>query len=152
MALIFKKAAAPKKKKSTGGSFDFKSWYQKNKERLAEKKRKRYQEDPEYRAKAMERSKAQRKTTPTPITDGYSVSFAEAAKELGVSLWTLREWRKRNYFPEPKERNGRLWFTENQLMLLQKLQEFFVLNGRIKEGTKEKMNELVSLLFANWKS
>ena len=42
----------------------FKTWYQKNKQALSEKRKERYKNDPEYRAKALENRKRQIERTP----------------------------------------------------------------------------------------
>ena len=93
--------------------FNWDAWYAKNKQRLSEKRAKRYREDAAYRAAALERSRQQReKKKPEPVsTDPHTVSFMDAADDLGVTVWVLREWRRKNYFPEPHRRDGRLWFT-----------------------------------------
>lgn len=40
-----------------GGKFSYKDWYQKNKKRLSEKRKKKYNEDPEYRARQLAQAK-----------------------------------------------------------------------------------------------
>src|SRR5512133_3859968 len=95
------------RKKESG----FRSWYVKNKQRLSEKRKQRYAEDPEYRQRALEASRLRRRgesalTTPP---EGLS-SFAEAAERIGVGISTLHEWRREKLFPEPKRHNGHLWF------------------------------------------
>ena len=58
---------------------------------------------------------------PEPVsTDPHTVSFIEAADDVGVTVWVLREWRRKNYFPEPHRRDGRLWFTPSQVQLLRR--------------------------------
>lgn len=136
------------------GGFNWDAWYAKNKTRLSEKRAKRYREDAAYRAAALERSRLQRenkKPEPLPESELHSVPFTDAANTLGVTVWVLREWRRKNYFPEPHRRNGRLWFSLAQVQQLQQLREYFVTHGvRVTEATKPGLENLVSLIYANW--
>ena len=149
LTIIRKPEPTPVVTKKSG--FSFAQWYEKNKARLSEKRAKRYREDPVYRAAALKRGRAQRKKKPTPVTDGYTVSIQDAAHDVGVTVWTLREWRKKNYFPEPKHRDGRLWFTAAQVAALMKLEAFFHVHGsRVTAAKKPLLDDVVSLVFANW--
>ena len=133
--------------------FNWGAWYAKNKARLSEKRAKRYREDAGYRAAALERSRQQREVKkPSPvITDGYTVSFNEAADTLGVTVWVLREWRRKDYFPEPHRRNGRLWFSPAQVVALRALRQFFIQHGsRVTDEVRPALENLTSLLYANW--
>lgn len=156
MALIFKDMTAvvevpgPVKQ-----GFSWDAWYAKNKARLSEKRAKRYREDATYRAAALERSRLQRDSKkPAPVseeTDLYPVSFTDAADDVGVTVWVLREWRRKNYFPEPHRRNGRLWFSVGQVQQLRTLQQFFEKHGaRVTEAIRPELENLISLIYANW--
>lgn len=133
--------------------FNWDVWYQKNKQRLSEKRSKRYREDAAYRTAALERSRAQReaqKAAQPAVTD-YTVSFMDAAAEIGVTVWVLREWRKKNYFPEPHRRDGRLWFTSDQVNLLRKIGKFFAQHGsRVTEALRPSLESVTSVVYANW--
>lgn len=150
MALVFVpvgKSSEPPKK--PGFSWD--AWYARNKARLSEKRARRYREDSAYRAKALLRSRQQRATTKSVVRDGYTVPFREAARQVGVTGWTLREWRRKNYFPEPRRRDGRLWFTPEQVGLLRELRQFFRQHGvRVKASTRDALGDVVALTYANW--
>jgi phytoene dehydrogenase-like protein len=127
--------------------FTFKSWYEKNKERLAQKKREKYHTDVNYRTAALRRSAEQRGRRQSPDPEGYIYTIDAVANMLGMSVWTVREWRRKDYFPEPKHRQGRLWFNEQQVLLLSKLREFLsARGGRNKEG----LENLKALIYANW--
>lgn len=156
MALIFKDMSAvvevpgPVKQ-----GFSWDAWYAKNKTRLSVKRAKRYREDSSYRAAALERSRLQRETKkPVPVSeesDLHSVSFTDAADAVGVTVWVLREWRRKNYFPEPHRKNGRLWFSVGQVQQLRTLQQFFEKQGaRVTEATRPALENVISLIFANW--
>ena len=85
------------------------------------------------------------------VTDSHTVAFTEAADDVGVTVWVLREWRRKNYFPEPHRRDGRLWFTSSQVQLLRKLGQFFVQHGaRVTASLKPQLENVVSLTYANW--
>lgn len=133
--------------------FNWDAWYAKNKQRLSEKRAKRYREDPSYRAAALERSRQQREQKkPEPTTlDLHSVSFTDAAQAVGVTVWVLREWRRKSYFPEPHRRDGRLWFSVAQVQQLRQLRQFFETHGaRLADAAKPKLEDLIALVFANW--
>lgn len=132
--------------------FSWDAWYAKNKKRLAEKRAKRYREDVQYREAALERSRAQREhKVKVPVQYEHSVSFTEAAERLGVSVWVLREWRRKNYFPEPHRRDGRMWFTPSQVAGLDYVADHFRQWGaRGADKHKKALEGLVELVYANW--
>jgi hypothetical protein len=113
----------PKKKTS------YLRWYEQNKQRLSEERKKKYSEDAEYRQRVIGASKRRRsgEQTPTlpPVPPDAPISLAVAADRLGIGRSTLREWRAKKYFPEPKRHNRGLWFTEKQVELLRPIKEFF---------------------------
>ena len=130
----------------------FADWYKKNKTALAATRKNRYDNDPVYRAKVLAASQAARMARRgTPLPEGYAHHMADTAELLGVTIWTLREWRKKSYFPEPLAYGGRMWFTGNQLQQLQALKGFFVRRGRrMSESARPALEDLVSLIYANW--
>jgi hypothetical protein len=134
------------------GAFTFKEWYKQNKGQLSKKRMQRYQVDKAYRQTILARSRKYRidhKSNPVP--DGYVYHMTGAAEHIGVSIWTLREWRRKNYFPEPHEEKGRLWFTGNQVQLLGQLRTFFTKHGvRTSAANKGPLTDLVNLIYANW--
>ena len=142
MALIFKK-------KESG----FRNWYEKNKQRLSEKRKKLYAEDFEYRQRALERSKRRRRGESTlPSPGDAQISFAQAAERTGISVSTLHEWWSKEYFPEPKHYNGRrLWFSEKQVLLLTELKEVIRVYGRRRGKVKrDRYKEVIASIKANW--
>lgn len=150
MSLIFKPLTAPVEAPQKTG-FQWDAWYAKNKARLSEKRAKRYREDPAYRQAALARSRQQRGTKKPSVAGAYTVSFNEAAQSLGVTVWVLREWRRKNYFPEPQRRDGRLWFSPHQIDLLRNVAGYFVQHGpRVSAAHRQDLENLVSLTYANW--
>lgn len=130
----------------------FDKWYEKNKDSLSAKRRVRYHSDPEYRLKVIERGRLARMARRgEDIPEGYKHHMVGAAEALGVTLWTFREWRKKNYFPEPTTFKGRRWFTARQIELLAPLRDFFSQHGRRTSAEdKPALENLVSIIYANW--
>jgi len=132
----------------------FKEWYAKpeNKKAISERRRKKYAEDSVYRQQVLHRStisRALRNGGPTP--EGYECCMAEAAEHLKITLWKLRWWRAQNYFPEPHIYKGMLWFNNNQLLLLKKLQVYIESVGaRRSRSQQEDLDSVVSFIYANW--
>jgi hypothetical protein len=129
----------------------YRKWYEKNKERLSAKRKQRYADDPEYRQRAIERSRRHRRgESPAPLpADG--VSFPEAALRVGVGISTLREWRSKGWFPEPTRHNHAFWFAEAQLQLLIKLKEFLrKYKMRLDTYQRDEFNQLREFIQANW--
>jgi hypothetical protein len=138
---------------SKNQSASFAKWYDKNKQALAERRAKRYLNDAKYRQKIIDRSRLNRANNKPsqPNPEGYDHHMMGAAEALGITIWTLREWRKKDYFPEPVEFKGRLWFTGNQLQALRLLKQFFVKHGvRTSAANREALDTLVGQIYANW--
>src|SRR5271157_4248980 len=105
------------RKKKTPGSVVskadyFRQWYQDHKKELSDKRKKLYAEDAAYRNARKEASKAQNGRNRVAAPAGYSIALEVAAEQVGITVWAMREWRRKNYFPEPLHHAGRLWFTE----------------------------------------
>lgn len=127
-------------------------WYNKNKEALSEKRKKRYREDPAYRAACLERKARQSKSNKVaPVPEDYVKNLTETSEWLGVSLWVLRSWREKGYIPEPYTHATGVYFTEWQLSYLQKLRDFFATATRPlsleDQGTLQGISDLAH---ANW--
>jgi len=136
--------------KSTKSTYQ--KWYDKNKERVAAKRKKLYADNSEYRERALEASRRHRRGEQTPpVPPDAPISFAQAAERLGKGTSTLREWHRKKLFPEPKRHNGRLWFTEKQVSLLEKLKEFYQVYGKRPGKVKEQLlKEVRAFIAANW--
>jgi hypothetical protein len=128
-------------------------WYKPNKERVSAKRKKRYAEDPEYRQCCLEASRRYRRgeRSLTGPPSNAPISFAQAAERIGRSRSALDEWRRKKLFPEPKRHNGRLWFTEQQVLLLMKLKEVIRMYGNRRGKVKQhQLNEAGKFIHANW--
>jgi hypothetical protein len=132
----------------------FKIWYSKNKQKLSEKRKERYKNDPVYREKALERRKEQIKRTPKlkdSRPDVYTFSFTQTAEALEISTWRLRSWRDNDYYPEPYKHGREMWFTQQQVYLLKDVVKFFDKNGpRLTKEAEEELQELVAFVAVNW--
>jgi hypothetical protein len=139
----------PKKKSS------YQKWYEKNKQRLSEERKRLYGENPEYRARAIEASRKRRSGEQTPpilpVPPDAPISLREAAERVGAGVSTLREWLSKNYFPEPRRYNRGLWFTEKQVELLRLLKEFFKkYKMRPAKITQPMLAQLRASILADW--
>jgi hypothetical protein len=137
------------KKKST-----YQKWYEKHKERISAKRKKLYAENPEYREQRIEASRRYRsgeRTPPAPPVSDGRISFQQAANRLGKGDSTLRGWRRKKYFPEPKLHNRAPWFTENQVILLGKLKECIEKYGKRRGPIKQsQLKEVQAFIAAHW--
>lgn len=127
-------------------------WYERNKEALSEKRKKRYREDPEYRAACLARKARQTKAqSAPPVPEQYVMNFTSTAEELDVSLWKLRSWRERGYYPEPFNHTKGLYFTQEQVEAVASLRDFFEEHtGTLSKEEQQKLQNLTDLIHANW--
>src|SRR5437868_1277433 len=99
-----------KKKKSSYQQ----DWYRKNKTRIAERRKKHYAENAEYRQRQIEASAKYRRGERTPPAPAGIISLAETAKRVCVGKSTLRGWlrkqliNKEKLLPEPNVYKGQL--------------------------------------------
>src|SRR5437763_12353154 len=113
-------------------------WYEANKQRISDERKKRYKEDSEYRERTVEASRRYRSGERTPpVPADAPVSISEAAERVDVGISTLREWRRKKYFPEPKLHNRAPCFTENQVTLLGKRKECLQKYGKRRGPIKQ---------------
>jgi MerR-like DNA binding protein len=131
---------------------NYRDWYQKNKQRLSQRRKTQYATNAEYRQRALEASRRRRRGERTPPTPpDAKISLAQAAEQVGIGTSTLREWLRKEFFPDPKRHNGRLWFTENQVSLLKMLKDYFkVYRMRPWKIKQARLNVLLALILANW--
>ena len=135
--------------------FKILSWYQKNKQRLSEKRKKRYAEDSEYRERALKASRRYRSGERTPpvsvVPPDAPISLKEAARRLGKGASTVREWRRKKYFPEPRQHKRTYWLTEHQLTLIGKLKECLDVFGKRRGSIKDaQLKQVRAFISANW--
>jgi hypothetical protein len=113
-------------------AFDYKSWYQENKESLLREKKRRYQTDKEYRRKLrMESHDYYHKYVKKPfLTDRQIVqdengqklyTIGRLASMLRRDIDTIRLYHRMAVIPEPSQFDTRGWrlYTPSQASLLQ---------------------------------
>lgn len=133
----------------------FARWYKNHKDSFNQKRRNRYQTDPEYKQRMIDAAKKTRqakKKTTIPRPPHYTITQLQAAEELGVTIWTLQNWRRKSYFPAPFSDNEGVWFTENQIELLEILQNYYVQQSikRLTEHQKNDIEQIAQHIHANW--
>jgi len=133
----------------------YKEWYQKNKERLSEKRKARYETDPAFRQAVLERSANFKKMKAAGIDvkpDVYKYSFSDVAEEFGITLSMLRNWYKNGYFPTPAKYRGQLWFTEHQKELLGQINNYLVKYqvNRVSNVHRSALQSIAALIHALW--
>jgi hypothetical protein len=136
------------------GETRFSRWYKSNKDTLSKQRKQRYHTDPEYRQKIIAQNranKAKARQARAPLDPKYTTTMQAAADEIDVSVWSLREWRKKEYYPAPHEHGSKLYFTDKQVLLLKELAKFFAVYGkRTSAATEGLRNELIAAIAANW--
>ncbi len=130
------------------------SYYERNKDAILRKRKKRYRKDKDYRERLRESARdgyARRREESgkevyqfgVPVRgssivqkDGqFYYSAAYAAKRAGVSQQTIRRWEKESVIPSPvKEEGGRgwRWFTPYQVVLLKRLKDYYRMTRKEK--------------------
>jgi hypothetical protein len=134
----------------------FQRWYarEENRKQLSDLRKKKYRENADYRQKALDNAAKHRGKVREAVPrrpDEYAYNHSEVAKRIGVSTSVLRVWRERRYYPDPYSHNGRLYFTLEQVALLEGLAKFFAEQGRrLKPQAISTLENLVNYVHANW--
>ena len=129
-------------------TFDFKSYYEKNKEKILAERRERYATDKKYREEAKRRSREYEERThvssdPTIIHDKegreyYTISHV--SKAIGKDVTTVRQYHVDGVIPLPTAFNTRGWrlYTFKQLRLLKIMFDRHEDNETIKKELKKR--------------
>ena len=132
----------------------YQRWYERNKEKFNEKRRKRYQQDPKYRKRqqkylAESRSRA-RSRRQAPVPDGR-LSVRAVAEEIGRDVQTIRAWEQRGLIPKSVNERGHRVYTEHQLKLLKDLRDYLsTYSPQKKTEFKIGLKAIVSHLKGVW--
>lgn len=127
----------------------FKDWYSANRDKLSQQRKYKYQSDPEYRQKAIERASQRRSAISANKVSYHGYTVSEACDTLEISLWTMNRWRNENYFPVASLRGYR--FSDNQIQLLGLLRDFFKSHPRrTLSHMKGELDSLVGVIHHNW--
>ena len=132
----------------------FREWYEKNREDVLNRRRKRYREDPEYAERCRQNARA-RKRTGKPasskerrpvafqyggkVVSGWTVSHL--AKRVGRSVPTIRNWVNSGAMPESPIRTdvGHRLYTDGMILVIRKAVSK---RGRIKAGDQDFFREI----------
>ena len=129
----------------------FREWYLKNKSRIAAKRARLYKEDSNYRKRAIENSFKQRAKAKVERPKGYIVTLTQALGRLQISVAKFREWKRKGMLPQPLQFQGRILFTENQMVLLHSIEVHFANYGmRDQAWNRGRLESLVDFVHANW--
>jgi hypothetical protein len=132
----------------------FAKWYKQHGEDFNEKRRNKYNSDPEYRQRVLATARVAReqRRMAHEKPDDYTVNHALAAEILGITVWTLRNWRSKNYFPSPKHFRDGAWFKDHQLALLGEIQHFMEVNNvrRLSAAQKAELQPIIERIHAQW--
>jgi DNA-binding transcriptional regulator YiaG len=119
-------------------SSSFGAWYETNADDFNEKRRKRYQSDPVFRAIAQARAKGYRQRMSDSIPDqrdGLNTS-ARVAYYLGISPQTLRNWEARYLIPKARYGNSHRLYTDRQMELLKAMTECSISTSAFAEARR----------------
>jgi predicted NAD-dependent protein-ADP-ribosyltransferase YbiA (DUF1768 family) len=155
MSVTFmKKKGEPPPKKEMGDAFE--RWYQRHGSEFNQSRRTRYANDPLYRERVLAtsaRARAnRRKNRVVQKPAAYSINLAEAASQLGVTVWSLRSWRNNQYFPDPLRCSGEVWFTAHQIVLIGRIRDFLDARHirKISASDRKDMQPLIDEVLAQW--
>lgn len=132
----------------------YQKWYRLHKADFAERRKKRYKKDADYRQSQLENARRYRRENPRPPTvevpSEYEYNFGAAALAVGVDQSTLRDWMEKDYYPRPRQYGTAFYLTSDQVAWLIKIREFFDLHGSRRGARTEEFEQLKALLRANW--
>ncbi len=132
----------------------FKKWYEKNAAKLAEARKRRYQNDPEYRDAILKRQQSYRRNHPGASRAGESrlkktasgqlvetFRIGEVAQMIGRSDQTIRDWEDAKLIPTPTIQSAHRYYTKQQVALMRELAQ--VIDIARSEG-REVLGEAVA--------
>ena len=141
----------------------YRRWYEKNKEQFNAKRRQRYQEDDEYREKALENTRTYRsegvrhpELADTPMYREWNGELIEVfristvAEMIGRSVQAIRKWEKNEIIPKPYFGRGHRVYTANQIKLLKKVAAFSDKYRYNRAKYYAKLEKLVNEVYEKW--
>lgn len=112
-------------------------YWKQNRERILEDRKRKYAEDPDYRAKAQKRAKDYRDQKrdereaflkkPYLMLEGVKVPALTAdqmCSRIGIERNRLKYLQKAGYLPDPRKSNGARLYTYGQADMVKDLNEF----------------------------
>lgn len=142
----------------------FRKWYAENKQKLSERRKKHYREDPIHRHKIVDRQRAYRErikggkgpgkdryvleTVPGVKITVYSVGYVAA--KLGRDTNDIRKWERQGYILAAWKEDPRA-YTRNQIKLMATLSKFLTENRWNKsQKFRAKRDALVATIHSRW--
>ena len=120
---------------------DYAKWYEENKEKYNEARRKRYAANESVREKAKERASEYRKKPKDDrepkfsikVVDGVEMKLwatGDAALQIGIHKQTIPKWEAQGYIGPPAYMDRRRWYAAHQLVLMDQLRKLLKRGNR----------------------
>lgn len=136
---------APKTDKE---KFTFKSWYEKNKEKLAAVRKAKYDNDPEYREKVKTQAKTYRANKPKlPRKKSDKMTIPMLCEQANCSPHTFRKYVQLGWIPKGAIHIN---FNETHVALLANLCAVALETKYLRSGREEKLKPAIDALIAGW--
>ena len=138
----------------------FRRWYVENREVTSQKRRKRYANDPIYRAKIKKQALSYRKDRMKGHTVERTLhrtwrgvplqvfTSGHVIDEAGCTYYQLREWEDRGWVPAPVFPDRHRLYLKHQVTLIKALSDALQVAGGNTETTRVK--KALTNLQANW--
>jgi hypothetical protein len=118
-----------------------KEWWEENKARVLRERREKYENDPEYRARVLERTRRNREKKAAERQDALRnfkingvpvklLSLRETADKLGVEPDRLKYYQKQGYIPKALVTKPNRFYTPVQVEYMRQLTEFLTAHGK----------------------
>lgn len=118
-------------------------YWKQNKARILEERRRKYNDDPDYREKAIARARAYRQNRKSPKANTPEQDYrlqrgsislkaytaAQAAEMSGIEPGQLKYYHRKGYLPPPEQSSARNLYTAHQITLIRSLHDFLVAQG-----------------------
>lgn len=140
----------------------FKKWYEKDKDKLSEKRKQRYQTDPEYRAKCLARAAQRRAEFPKPPRAGEArfkeidgkprevFRIGEVSQMIGIGLQTIRSWEASGTIPGPSIESAQRLYTGTQIALMRELAALSHQHRYDRENRASVIAEMSAQVWQKW--
>lgn len=124
-----------------GGTTYYQKWYESNRERLSKKRKERYRNDADLRAKAVQRQQKYREKNDRPSTKGQAkfrevngiktqvFRISETAEMVGCSIEFIRKYEAEGVIPLPSVKSTQRYYSGAQVKLMK---AFYALMHELK--------------------
>lgn len=119
---------------------------------LAARRRTRYHDDPEYRARQIEHAKRYNKSKrATRRATAQPVRIGAVAEKAGVSILTIRKWHRDGILPEAERTGAHRAYTPAQVAIICTVASQLKNAGGNKAKRIEAVNACKVMALAAWK-